>query len=64
MTQEEALAIWRVERNAQIDWMREQTLAGVYPHGPLTRPMPQMTAPPPYSPAWYALPGPPRDGAV
>jgi hypothetical protein len=48
--------IWRLERNAQIDWMREQTLAGVYPGGPPTRPMPEMTVPPPFSPAWYRLP--------
>lgn len=57
MTPAEAIAIWRRERAAQIDWMEEQTAAGVYPAGPYTRPMPPMTVPPPYSPAWYRLTG-------
>lgn len=41
--------IWERESHAQVEWMDEQTRAGVYPQGPFTRPCPEMTAPPPFS---------------
>lgn len=53
MTQDEAHALWRRERTAQIDWMDSETRAGTYPAGPYTQPMPAMTVPPPFSPDWY-----------
>lgn len=53
MKQSEAEAIWSAERAAQIDWMSEQTRARRYPDGPYTRPCPEMTVPPPFSPEFY-----------